>query len=100
MEMVKWRLECGTTKPYFWGDARAFPGFHCTTPLGLYYSYRYHKAKNTIHPITKKLITEIILHIRCLIAVNHIIPIHKIYSMLHHIKTYLHPITLHPNADR
>ena len=33
MEMIKWRLECGTTKPYFWGDARASPGFHYATPL-------------------------------------------------------------------
>jgi len=33
MEMVKLKLECGTTKPYFWGDARASPGFHYMTPL-------------------------------------------------------------------
>ena len=24
------------TKPYFWGDARAFPGFHYATPLLLW----------------------------------------------------------------
>src|SRR6218665_3438051 len=29
MEMVKWRLECATTKPYFWASS----GFHYATPL-------------------------------------------------------------------
>ena len=39
MEIVKWRLECGTTKPYFFvGMPGASSGFHYTKPLALQYN--------------------------------------------------------------